>query len=141
MAADSLWEPPVCTRQTRHAQIVTESGVLVDFAIAPLLKQLWRNGFQTQYSCEGDVDVLAYVLFQRYDDAKTFMERSMAEIIAHIPDYYEKYDGARCVALSHVHFRLEPADPIDDDRDLRGVVRFNPEFRPLLTRIWKRIEP
>lgn len=60
-----------CT--TTHRQIRVE-GLLVDEEIAWLLRSLWRRGFATSESCQGDEESSAYLRFRMLGQGLRFVD-------------------------------------------------------------------
>lgn len=122
----------------RHNTILTSRSIPVDEKIAELIESLWAIGFETQFSCEGDIDLFdengelenlndaAHIIFPCVETAVVFMENSY-----------------RFLIHSHQHLpwssliNLEPMLPTKEIHSIRAIVRFNPAALASLTEYWK----
>lgn len=129
--SDGLW-------RAKHTTTLTSKSIPVDSKIAELVESLWAIGFETQFSCEGDIDLFdengdlenmtdaSHIIFPRIETAVLFMERSYQFLIQSRPDL---------PWANLVH--LEPMMPTKDIHSLRAIVRFNPAAMESLTAYWK----
>lgn len=128
-----------------HPQ-VTLHGKQVDEGLADLLNVLWRNGYQTRYSCQGgpggrdsgeNLD-RAYILFDGFNQALRFYSETVSMLVDAVPSYFDLTLTERIAngynILSDTRLRLEAADPTGDG--VRGVVDFRPACRKHLTQLW-----
>jgi hypothetical protein len=128
---DGLWRP-------KHTTKMTSRSIPVDEKIASLIEILWAIGFETQFSCEGDVDLFdetgslenltdaSHIVFPRTETAVIFMEYSYRFLIDARPDL----PWANLV-------NLELMLPTKDIHNIRAIVRFNPAALKSLTEYWK----
>lgn len=121
-----------------HNTIMTSKSVPVDSRIAPLIEALWKIGIETQFSCEGNLELFdesgtlenmtdaSHIVFPKMETAIIFMERSYQFLIHSRPD----------LQWSNL-VNLEPMLPTKDIHNVRAIVRFNPAAMASLTAYWK----
>jgi hypothetical protein len=129
--AAGLWRP-------KHKTVLTSKSIPVDEKIAELIETLWLIGFETQFSCEGDIDLFdengglenltdaSHIIFPRTETAILFMEYSYRFLIHARQDL----PWANLV-------NLELMMPTKDIHNIRAIVRFNPAALESLTEYWK----
>lgn len=123
----------------RHTTVLTSRLVPVDEKIAELIETLWLIGFETQFSCEGDIDLFdetgtlenltdaAHIVFPQVSEAVKFMEYSYRFLI------HSRQD----LPWAHL-MNLELMLPTKDIHNVRAIVRFNPAALESLTEYWKQ---
>lgn len=125
--------------RNRHATVLTSKSIPVDEKISELIEALWLIGFETQFSCEGDIDLFdesgtlenlndaSHIVFPQVSQATKFMEYSYRFLIQ------ERQD----LPWSNL-MNLELMLPTKDIHNVRAIVRFNPAALPALTEYWKK---
>lgn len=124
--------------RSRHSIVLTSRAIPVDEKISELLEVLWLIGFETQFSCEGDIDLFdesgtlenltdaAHIVFPQVEQAVKFMEYSYRFLI------HSRQD----LPWSNL-MNLELMLPTKDIHNVRAIVRFNPAALKSLTEYWK----
>jgi hypothetical protein len=122
----------------KHSTVMTSKSIPVDEEIAELVETLWTIGFETQFSCQGDVELFdetgsqenntdsAHIIFPQIETAVLFMEYSYRYLIHARPDL----PWASLVTL-------ETMLPTLAIPSIRAIVRFNPAAIESLTEYWK----
>jgi hypothetical protein len=101
---------------THHAQRLTSRGFAVDRGIHQLLEELWKQGYETIYCCEGD---------------STYTS----------PGFYTPIDGyIAFVQLSEEHLKRIEAAAAAVGRELSYLAR-SPQGRATVLRFWHRELP
>lgn len=131
-SAAGLWRP-------KHTTVMTSRLVPVDEKISELIETLWLIGFETQFSCEGSIDLFdesgslenltdaAHIVFPQVSEAVKFMEYSYRFLIHSHQD----------LPWAHL-MNLELMLPTKDIHNVRAIVRFNPAALEPLTEYWKK---
>lgn len=120
--------------ETLHKQVkvqhpLTLEDIEVDEALAPLLEELWSQGFKTDFSCQGELNYAAslpdgnvyvhdregYIDFMSFDEAKLFCTL----IERFVPEY------------GRWRWKLDQ-NPWESESP-RTAVRFPPEHLPAIT--------
>lgn len=136
--ADEQYEP-------LHRQVDLD-GVMIDEKIAPLIKALWDNGFDTYMSCQGgpvQVSILyhpdSWVIFSDYLDADSFMRQTISMLTRRVPRYHwytpEERGRDGLWVLNNTNLKLEPMDPYETST-IRGKVSFNSAVLQEITKLW-----
>lgn len=129
--SDGLW-------RKRHKTVLTSRSIPVDEKIAELVETLWSIGFETQFSCEGDVELFdetgslenltdaAHIIFPKISEAAKFMEYSYRFLT-------QSHQELPWAYLMNLELML----PTKDIHNIRAIVRFNPAALKPLTEYWK----
>ena len=120
---------------TMHPQVTVNDGfddIYVDERIAELLQELWRRGYDTQFSCQGswcgpeyaisdmlprsrlrdewpygglrEPEVYSHIIFYNLDDAVTFLRITTDLLVGEVDVYVLLYDSS---------LQLVPMDRVD----------------------------
>jgi hypothetical protein len=123
----------------KHSTVLTSRSVPVDEKIAELIEVLWRIGFETQFSCEGDIELFdetgtlenltdaSHIVFPEVSQAVKFMEYSYRFLI------HSRQDLPWANLMN-----LELMLPTKDIHNIRAIVRFNPAALESLTEYWMK---
>jgi hypothetical protein len=124
----------------RHATVMSSREIPVDSNIVELIEALWDCGFETQFSCEGDVEGFdssntldngqwgAHVVFPNLIHAGEFLETSYN----HLTNFHPEFAW-------HSVMSLRPMMAHDYPAHVRAIVVFNPAALPVLTEFWSQL--
>lgn len=110
--------------ETLHKQILVD-GLMVDEEIGWLLRSLWRRGFATNLSCQGDERRAGYVQFTTLGQGARFLDGTVDRM---------RCQGATADEVDVLGLRLSPT-PVENDR-IGSIVRFSNRQVRRVSELW-----
>lgn len=145
-----------CDMERLHKSVMLD-GIEIDEKIAPLIKALWDNGFDTYMSCQGgpvytdeSTDPVltdyyrrfepdTWIIFANYVDAETFVRQTLLQTTRRVLGYYRltpEDRGERGLwVLNQIDLALKPLDPYETNT-IRGKVTFSTTALQDITKLW-----
>ena len=106
---------------TMH-EYVMMNGIQIDKAVAPIIKELWSAGIETQFCCEEISSGVAHIVFGHTDAALVFVNKTVEVINSVAPSMVFAVDIRMCPMPGEVG---------------RWSVEWNNGYTELIAEIWE----